>query len=95
MLHKFLEPGDWFAAKRLGYGAGFPLARQGWVLLLAYAAIMLGFGLLVEWGAYAEIALGVTGMVCATALFVWVVKRRTRGGWRWRSGETDGERRKA
>lgn len=85
MLHKFFEPGDWFSAKTHGYGAGLPIAWQGWALVAAYIGVMLGCGLLVEAGDFASIAIGITGMVLATGLFLRVASRRTRGGWRWRS----------
>ena len=31
----------WFPAKRYGYGWGFPVAWQGWVVLLGYVAILV------------------------------------------------------
>ena len=31
---------EWFAAKRYGFGSGFPIAWQGWVIMLAFGAIM-------------------------------------------------------
>lgn len=84
MLHKFFEPGDWFAAKKLGYGAGLPIAWQGWVLMAGYFVLMLGFGLLAETGNIANMIIGFTGIAIVTILFLIVVKKRTRGGWRWR-----------
>lgn len=84
MLHKFFEPGDWFAPKKFGYGAGLPIAWQGWVLLLGYLAFALGLGLFVAslgdiW-ALVSIAL----MILSTIPFMMIVKRRTKGGWKWR-----------
>lgn len=84
MLHKFFEPGDWFAAKKLGYGAGLPIAWQGWALMAGYLAIVLGLGLLAETGDLANMVIGLTGIAIVTILFLLVVKKRTRGGWRWR-----------
>ena len=46
MLHKFFEEGDWFAPKTLGYGAGWPIAWQGWALLASYLCVMSGLGLM-------------------------------------------------
>lgn len=89
MLHKFFEPGDWFSAKTHGYGAGLPIAWQGWVLLASYLGVMLGFGLLAESGTFANIAIAVAGIIVATGLFVLIAKHRTRGGWRWRNGKGD------
>ncbi|MCC2976987.1 hypothetical protein LK533_09915 [Sphingomonas sp. PL-96] len=73
----------WFAPKRFGYGAGLPIAWQGWVLIGAYGvAISLagrflapthprGFGVVV---------------VVLTAVVVALAAAHTRGGWRWRWG---------
>ena len=33
-----MSEGDWFAPKRFGYGAGLPIAWQGWVVMAAYFA---------------------------------------------------------
>ena len=32
------DDGAWFAPKRFGYGAGLPIAWQGWALLAGYIA---------------------------------------------------------
>ena len=29
-----MSDGDWFAPKRFGYGAGLPIAWQGWALII-------------------------------------------------------------
>jgi len=84
MLHSFFEPGDWFAAKRFGYGAGLPIAWQGWVILLGYIAVMVGLAWLVETGGSGVRIVSIAAMVLATAGFVFVTKARTRGGWKWR-----------
>lgn len=86
MLHKFLEPGDWFAPKRLGYGAGLPIAWQGWVLLVSYVAFVAGLSGAVDRSHWTGWAIWGIGLVAATAVLVIVAKRRTRGGWRWRDG---------
>ncbi len=36
MLHRFVEKGAWFRAKKYGYGAGLPLVWQGWTLIPSY-----------------------------------------------------------
>lgn len=84
MLHKFFEPGDWFAPKKLGYGAGLPITWQGWVLLIGYIAVMGGLALLVETGRMIAITLGIAGMVLATIAVLLISKARTKGGWKWR-----------
>ena len=77
---------DWFAAKRYGLGAGLPIAWQGWVATLAYVAIVIGSALLLA--ERSPWALG-SIVVTATAIFVVVAAKTTRGGWRWRWGDDD------
>ena len=36
------KPKYWFPAKRYGWGWGLPSAWQGWVVLVAYLALVLG-----------------------------------------------------
>jgi hypothetical protein len=77
---------EWFAPKRYGLGAGLPITWQGWVATLLYVAIMIGAGLLlVERSplAFASIVLA------ATAIFLLITAKTTRGGWRWRWGADD------
>ena len=47
-LHKFFEDGDWFAPKRFGFGAGLPIAWQGWAVSAAYIALVIGLALVAE-----------------------------------------------
>lgn len=84
MLHKFFEEGHWFAAKKLGYGAGWPIAWQGWALLAVYIGLMLGCGLALEYGSIAIKICALLGMLIATLVVIWIAKKRTKGGWRWR-----------
>ena len=87
MLHKFLEEGDWFAPKRYGYGAGLPIAWQGWVLSLVYCLAVSGIAYGVPHLHRAQVPVAVVGIAVLTGLFVLIVAKRTRGGWRWRNGE--------
>ncbi|MDZ4308578.1 hypothetical protein [Allopontixanthobacter sp.] len=84
MLHKFLEPGYWFAPKKLGYGAGLPIAWQGWALLLSYMALVIGIGVFMSSLGDSGIAAGVALIFLVTIPFLMIVKRRTEGGWKWR-----------
>lgn len=77
---------DWFAARRYGYGAGLPIARQGWALLAGYLALMLPATLLVTRQQPDARLAGIALMVLATTAFVTIAARTTRGGWRWRWG---------
>lgn len=84
MLHKFFEEGDWFAQKKFGYGAGFPIAWQGWVLLAVYFGIVLGLTTLPDLNTFVGLTIFVIGMLVSTGVLLLIAKRRTKGGWRWR-----------
>ncbi|MGS1016451.1 hypothetical protein [Allosphingosinicella humi] len=75
----------WFAPKRYGYGAGFPVAWQGWLLFAAYGLALLVAILIAERNQIACLAI----IVSATALLLLIAARKTRGGWRWRWGSRD------
>jgi hypothetical protein len=79
------EDDAWFAPKRYGYGSGLPIAWQGWALLAAYFIVILAASFLIARHPFAYAAI----LFVATALFIAIVAARTRGGWRWRSGEDD------
>ena len=81
------QDGAWFAPKRYGYGAGWPLTWQGWALLGFYGltiAILIVLARRSEPLGQAGIFLLITIATCV--LFI-VTRNRTRGGWRWRWGE--------
>ncbi len=87
MLHKFLEQGDWFAPKRVGYGAGLPIAWQGWALMIAYFLAIGGVITALPHLHGSQTLLALAGIGTLTGLFIFIAAKRTRGGWRWRSGE--------
>ena len=74
----------WWAPKRYGYGANLPIAWQGWAVMLAYFALLAGAGFLFLPD---QILAFLAVTVVATALFLVIAARKTRGGWRWRWGE--------
>ncbi|MES2259199.1 MAG: hypothetical protein V4724_11800 [Pseudomonadota bacterium] len=39
---KEIKPAYWFPAKRYGWGWGAPITWQGWLVILAYLALLLG-----------------------------------------------------
>lgn len=70
----------WFAPKRFGYGASFPISWQGWLATLLYVAVIAG-------AAFAfrhQVLPLMAAVVPATILFVLVTVKKTRGGWHWR-----------
>ena len=79
-----MELKPWWAAKRYGYGANLPIAWQGWAVMLAYFALLAGAGFLFL---PEQVIAFLAVTLVATALFLVIVKSRTRGGWRWRWGE--------
>ena len=86
MIHLLFDDRPWFRAKRYGFGAGLPLAWQGWLLPAAHIALILGLSrLLVD----RPLALTV-GVVAAVLLPLPIYAARTEGGWRWRWGKKEG-----
>lgn len=73
---------EWFAPKMFGYGAGVPIAWQGWAILLGYVAIVFAAAKLLGGNPFAVAAI----VVPATALLLVITAKTTRGGWRWRWG---------
>ena len=79
------DPHYWFGAKRYGYGWGLPVAWQGWIVLGAYFAVVLG-PLALRNRTGAMISLG--AVLIATPLLVWVGYRKGEPP-RWRWGNRD------
>lgn len=81
--------GAWFAPKNYGYGAGLPIAWQGWVLVGGYIAIMAISAFVIEFYQDEGAAFGIPAMIVSTLVFVALVATKTRGGMRWRWGRKD------
>ena len=79
----------WFEQKRYGYGAGLPIAWQGWALLVGYVAVVLLGGLLIEWDPEVGLVGFLMLFIPATAALMYICAIKTRGGWRWRWGDDD------
>ena len=76
---------DWFAPKRYGYGAGLPISWQGWALLIGYILLICAAGFLIP-----RTLVGYLSIVAIlTAVLIVIAARTTRGGWRWRWGDSD------
>jgi hypothetical protein len=76
---------EWFAPKRYGYGAGPPIAWQGWVVLLGFLVVV---GITTYFFALRPLAMFAILVPVVVALLV-ITNRTTRGGWRWRWGRKD------
>ena len=76
---------DWFAPKRYGYGAGLPIAWQGWLAVALYVAVVVAVTLLLVPNLWAVGSV----VIPATAIFIIISAQKTRGGWRWRWGKED------
>lgn len=76
---------EWFAPKRYGFGAGLPIAWQGWAVLLVYAGLLFGATILLLDKPVALLAVALP----LTLILLLIAARTTRGGWRWRWGKRD------
>ncbi|UVO55551.1 hypothetical protein [Sphingomonas sp. SUN039] len=86
MLHNLLNGKPWFAAKSFGYGAGLPIAWQGWLLLTAHCALLIGAAIVTQGRLDGKdwLVMIVVGVVPLP-----IYAARTEGGWRWRWGNDD------
>lgn len=80
-----LDEDVWFEPKLYGYGAGLPVAWQGWALLAGYLGAIMTASLLLprHWLAYLIVILALT------AALLPICAAHTRGGWRWRWGRKE------
>lgn len=84
-MFEFFDGKPWFAPKRLGYGAGLPLAWQGWVMMGLHLVAILSVMLVLRDHRLAQIiAIFSVGLV---PLPLYAAK--TRGGWKWRWNRDD------
>lgn len=71
----------WFPVKRFGYGAGLPIAWEGWLVLLSYLVAMLLSGVL-----FPILGFAITAILLTT-LVLYIAYTRTDGEWRFRNGD--------
>ncbi|SKB37272.1 hypothetical protein [Sphingopyxis flava] len=83
MLHLFLDDRPWFRPKTHGYGAGLPIAWQGWVMLAMHVALIAGLAMLLNQEPVVMTLLLIIAAFAPLPLY----HARTKGGWRWRWGE--------
>ena len=81
----------WFAPKRYGFGAGLPIAWQGWAVLVVYFVVCCGapFFFLQILSPEAATAAIVAVAVLATIAVIIVSALTTEGGWKWRWGKDE------
>ena len=83
MFWLFHDDKPWFAPKRIGIGAGLPIAWQGWLLLAAHVALIAG----VSYALSDRPTLLVPIALILAVLPFPIYAAKTRGGWRWRWGD--------
>ena len=76
----------WFRPKHRGIGIGIPLSWKGWVLYVAYLAVIIAIPSAFQWylGYPGTWWLRTLAIVLVSIPFVWVAWIKTKGGWRWR-----------
>ncbi len=77
------EDDAWFAPKRFGYGASWPVRWQGWALIVGFAVAALLLRIVL---ADRQPLLFVASLVLASIPVLIMSARHTRGGWHWRWG---------
>ncbi len=71
----------WFPVKRFGYGVGFPIAWEGWLVLALYMGAMALSGSLLP-----PLAFIIVAMV-STAALLYISYVRSDDEWRFRNGK--------
>lgn len=80
----------WFAPKRYGIGSGLPIRWQGWAVYAAYAAVLGVSALIGKTHFPGNHAVSMAIAILGTTALLLVAPGRTRGGWKWRSGKSEG-----
>ena len=75
-----LKQGAWFEPKRFGSGAGLPIAWQGWVMVIAHTALILGG----FWLLRRDPITAMSWVAIIALLPLPVYAHKTKGGWKWR-----------
>ena len=73
----------WFAEKTFGYGAGMPIAWQGWVMM---AVLIAGPIALIPVFMPAHPWYFTFAVIGYTTAWMPLIAKKTRGGWKWRNG---------
>jgi hypothetical protein len=76
----------WFPAKRYGWGWGLPSAWQGWIVLVAFLALVVIGSVMLPPGKHLAAYLAYVVMLCALLIGVcWLTGEPPR--WRWGDDE--------
>lgn len=75
----------WFLPKKFGIGSGWPIAWQGWALLVAHMALLGAVARRFENNLPNLIMFAIIIAIMPLPLYAW----KTRGGWRWRWNSRD------
>ncbi len=73
----------WFRVKRYGVGVGLPCSWEGWLVTVAFLAIMIAGGVLA--GEHA--GLRIVTILIAVAVFGVVARLKSDAPWKWRWGQ--------
>lgn len=81
----------WFRPKTRGYGAGLPIHWKGWITVLLYmgAIVAMPWVYVTYLGIPDEFLYRLIGVIVLSVPFVYVVWKKTEGGWRWRSAKEE------
>ena len=80
MLHLLFDDRPWFRPKRRGYGAGLPIAWQGWLVMVLHIALITGVAVLLKDRPILMTIFVILAGVAPMPLY----RARTEGGWKWR-----------
>ena len=75
MLHLLFDKRPWFAAKRFGYGAGLPIAWQGWLVVALYLGVVAGVGRLAAMPGAMPRGGALALLLAATGALILIAKR--------------------
>ena len=83
MLHLLFDGRPWFRAKTYGVGAGLPIAWQGWLLIAAHIALIVGLAKLLQDVPPLQFAAVLVAAFAPLPIYA----HKTEGGWHWRWGK--------
>ncbi|WP_296678463.1 hypothetical protein [Novosphingobium sp.] len=75
----------WFAPHRYGFGAGMPIAWQGWLMLITQIVLAGSAVWFLDGNETAQVAALLVIIMVPLPLMI----AKTRGGWKWRWGDRE------